>query len=76
MNDSWLWDRSESKRSATQIYYNKKGKKAKKSGKRKKKGNLLYRLKEGRTRTNPPPPHPLPTLLFSLEGKPISKVKK
>jgi hypothetical protein len=64
------------KGSATQIYYNKKGKKAKKSEKSKKKGNLLYMLKEGRARTNPPPPHPLPTLLFSLEGKPISKVKK
>jgi hypothetical protein len=37
--------------SATQIYYNTKGKKAKISEKRKKIGNLLYRLKEGRART-------------------------
>jgi hypothetical protein len=56
-------DNSEiTKGSATQIYYNKKGKKAKKSEKRKKKGNLLYVLKEGRARTNPPsspsPPYP------------------
>jgi hypothetical protein len=31
-------------------------------------------LKEGRLRTNPPSPSP-PYSLFSLEGKPISKVK-
>jgi hypothetical protein len=49
----------------------KKQKKVKKGKKRK----FTLRGKRRREQT-PPPPHPLPTLLFSLEGKPISKVKK
>ncbi len=56
------------KGSATQIYYNKKGKKAKKREKGKKKGNLLYVLKEGRARTNPPL-LPIPSLPFYFRLK-------